>query len=182
MVMSVDKIYEELIASGNEYYDVGDYKKALEKYEEASQLDPNKGLAWYMKGMALSQMGKFEEALMAYDMACKLDADRPEPYIGKGTLQLAFGKYEDAISTLKEAFTRQSLAEIACYISIAHLIQGNEDDALKWLNKAATIDKGETDLFLEQLYENMILNNDKLTPDEKLALKTMINKFKERLP
>ncbi len=179
--MSVDKIYEELISSGNEFYDVGDYNKALEKYEEASQLDPNQGLAWYMKGMALSQMGKYEEAIMAYNMACKLDPDRPEPFLSKGVLLLAFGKFEDAINALKEAFNKQSLAEIACYISIANLIMGNESEALTWLNKAVTINKEETDLFLEQLYENMILNNEQLTPDEKLAIKTLITKFKERL-
>ena len=79
----IDSRYEELIARSNQFYDAGDYEKALEVYEDASKLAPHYGFAWYMMGMSLFKMDKYDEAIGAFDIASSLDKDRPEPHLGK---------------------------------------------------------------------------------------------------
>lgn len=50
------KILRNTIREGNEYYDKGNFAKALESYEVALQLDPTSQIATYNKALALLNM------------------------------------------------------------------------------------------------------------------------------
>ena len=50
------KILRNTIREGNEYYDKGNFAKALESYEVALQLDPSSQIATYNKALALLNM------------------------------------------------------------------------------------------------------------------------------
>jgi tetratricopeptide (TPR) repeat protein len=57
---------------GNNFWTLKKYDKALEAYEKATQLRPNKGLYWFNKGDALKELGRTGEAEAAYAKASRL--------------------------------------------------------------------------------------------------------------
>jgi len=57
---------------GNNFWTLKKYDKALEAYEKATQLRPNKGLYWFNKGDALKELGRTGEAEAAYAKASEL--------------------------------------------------------------------------------------------------------------
>ncbi len=178
---SVDKVYEELIASSNELYDKKEYEGALQKYEEASKLDPKQGLAWYMKGMTLLKMSKFEEALLAFDMASKLDVNIIEPLIGKSYVYLKLFRFEDAIKYLKDIFVRTAETHTACLIGLCYVFMEDEDEAVVWFRRAFEKDKVFTLKFFDDMYLELVLKDENITSDEKVAVKAAIDKLKKKL-
>ncbi len=57
---------------GNNFWAMNKYDKALEAYEKAIQLRPNKGLYWSNKGDALKELGRTSEEEAAYAKASEL--------------------------------------------------------------------------------------------------------------
>ena len=135
----VDGAFENIIARSVELYDDGKYEEVLKKYEEASTLDPQQGLSWYMKGMTLLKLGRFGEALMAFDMASKLDPDIIEPLIGKAFTLFKLFRFDDAINTFKTIFVRKMSTDIAFMIGLCYLINENMEQAEVWMKKAIAV-------------------------------------------
>ncbi|MFB3764798.1 MAG: tetratricopeptide repeat protein [Methanotrichaceae archaeon] len=57
---------------GNNFWALNKYDKALEAYEKAIQLRPDKGLYWFNKGDALKKLGRTRDAEAAYARASEL--------------------------------------------------------------------------------------------------------------
>ncbi|MCX8199886.1 MAG: tetratricopeptide repeat protein [Candidatus Micrarchaeota archaeon] len=177
---AVDNAYEQIIAHSNEMYDRGEYKEALDKYEDASRLDPKQGLAWYMKGMTLFKMEKYEEALQAFDMATKLDINLVEPIIGKAYVFMKLFNFNDAIKVLNEAFLKSMDYHIACMIGLCYVMLENEDEAVAWFKRAFEKDKESTLSFFDEMYAELVLKDENITVDEKVAVKAAIDKLKKK--
>ena len=58
-----------LVQQGNQAYESGNYKDALDSYEEAAALEPDSARIWFNKGDALYQQGEFDKAADAYEQA-----------------------------------------------------------------------------------------------------------------
>ncbi len=64
---------EEWLNKGNEFAERGNYKKAIEAYDKAIEIDPQYVWAWHGKGFALGKLERHQEALEAYDKAAEID-------------------------------------------------------------------------------------------------------------
>ncbi|MEM3364161.1 MAG: tetratricopeptide repeat protein [Candidatus Micrarchaeia archaeon] len=177
---AVDNAYEGLVAHSNEMYERGEYKEALEKYEDATKLDPKQGLAWYMKGMTLFKMEKYEEALLAFDMASKLDINLVEPLMGKAYVFIKMFRFSDAIKALNEAFLKGMDYHAACLIGLCYVMLENEDEAVAWFRRAFEKDKESTLSFFDEMYAELVLKDENITVDEKVAVKAAIDKLKKK--
>lgn len=176
----VDKAYEQIVAHSNEYFDRGEYKEALEKYDDASMLSPKQGLAWYMKGMTLFKMEKYEEALLAFDMSSKLDINLVEPLVGKAYVFIKMFKFEEAIKVLNEAFLKSMDNHTACLIGLCFVMIDKEDEAASWFKRALEKDRESAITFFEEMYMEMVLRDDNITVDEKVAIRAAIDKLKRK--
>ncbi|MGB9635400.1 MAG: tetratricopeptide repeat protein [Candidatus Micrarchaeia archaeon] len=177
----VDKVYEELIARSNEFYDSGEYEKALGFCDDAAKLKYNQGLAWYMKGMNYIKIGKYNEALAAFDAAMRADFELSEPLIGKGYVYLKLFRFEDAIKVLKDAFAKAMEVQVACLIGLCYTFIENEDEAVSWFRRAFEKDKEYTLKFFDEIYTELVIKDENITADEKIAVKTAIDKLKKKL-
>jgi len=61
--------YRDTIKQGQEYYEKGEFEKALEVFKAATSLRPDLPLAHYMEGRSLEALQKFNEAIVAYNKA-----------------------------------------------------------------------------------------------------------------
>ncbi len=173
----IDSRYEELIARSNQFYDVEDYQKALEIYEDASKLAPHYGFAWYMMGMALFKMDKYEEAIGAFDMASSLDGDRPEPHLGKSYVYIRIFDFENAIKALKQVYNVEKTVQTAGLLGLCYALMGEVDDAFKWFVNAIDLNRKAAVKFFEDMYTEFVLMDKNITSDEKVSIKTLIDKI-----
>ena len=88
---------------GNELYNLGQYEKAIEEYDQAIKLDQNNPLYHNGKGIALYMLGQYEKAIEEYDQAIKLSLNEPVYHYNKALALYNLGQYEKAIEEYDQA-------------------------------------------------------------------------------
>lgn len=117
--LNSDQVLSVYSAMGNVYASLNDFEKLLSfshRYLSSSQRlesSENEGIAYYYQGYAHKELGNFQEAKVNLMLADELLIDTNYPFIG-----IVYG----------------SMAEL-------HIAQGNINEALKNLNKAAEADR-----------------------------------------
>lgn len=96
---------EDFLSQGVKCYREKRYDEALLAYEQAIQIDPSYALAFYGKGLALSQLRsyEYEEALLAYDRSVQLNSSYFRSHKGKGDILYKLGRYDEALASYEEA-------------------------------------------------------------------------------
>jgi tetratricopeptide (TPR) repeat protein len=61
------------LARGIAYFDLGDYQRAIEDYDEAIRLDPQDAVAYYNRGNAYFLQDQHQRAIEYFDHAIRLD-------------------------------------------------------------------------------------------------------------
>ena len=94
---------EDAKAAGNELYKSKEYRKALEKYEEAHKLYPTQHT--YLGNIAATHLAlqNYKEALYASQEACKLDSTYVKGYSRQIKCQIYLGQIAAARSVMNEA-------------------------------------------------------------------------------
>jgi len=64
---------EELCKKGKNFFEIGEYLKAMECYEQALLLNPSNPDLWNSKGMVLRAMGRYEEAIECFNKSLEID-------------------------------------------------------------------------------------------------------------
>jgi CHAT domain-containing protein/Flp pilus assembly protein TadD len=92
---------------GNDLFEVGQYEKAIESYEQAIDIEPNFGEALYNKGVALVSLGQYEKAIVSYDRAIAIQPDDYEAWCNRGVALGNLRRYEEAIVSYDRAIAIQ---------------------------------------------------------------------------
>jgi tetratricopeptide (TPR) repeat protein len=66
-----EKFDEEHFCRGNEYFDKGDYDRAIADYTKAIEINPNYAKAYNDRGMAYMELGDMENGCRDFAGACK---------------------------------------------------------------------------------------------------------------
>lgn len=91
------------INRGVAYNMLEDYKKAVDNYDLAIELDPDLAVAYHYRGYALHQLGRYNRAFNDYDRALILDLDYVAAYNNRGTAHQDLGQYQKALTNYTEA-------------------------------------------------------------------------------
>jgi tetratricopeptide (TPR) repeat protein len=86
----------------NKLFEDGAYQRALDKYDEALNANPDHIFALRGRARSLMELGRPEQALAAFDAAISLAPDFGATYANRGILHDRTGRYEKAI----EDYTR----------------------------------------------------------------------------
>ncbi|MEM8723478.1 MAG: tetratricopeptide repeat protein, partial [Cyanobacteria bacterium P01_G01_bin.39] len=81
---------------GNVLYDLKRYKEALDSYDQALELKPDKDEPWYNRGNVLYDLKRYKEALDSYDQALELKPDKDEPWYNRGIVLGNLKRYKEA--------------------------------------------------------------------------------------
>ncbi|NEQ51933.1 MAG: tetratricopeptide repeat protein [Leptolyngbya sp. SIO3F4] len=79
------------------------YEDAIQAYDAALAIKPDKHEALSNKGISLDNMGRYEDAIQAYDAALAIKPDKHEALSNKGISLDNMGRYEDAIQAYDAA-------------------------------------------------------------------------------
>lgn len=95
---------KESLRKGNSFYEGGDYKQALNSYEQANRYDSTYAKAAFNLANAMYQEGEINEALGLYEEASELfvskkDKSRAHHNMGRSRLQSALGKIQNMAQT-----------------------------------------------------------------------------------
>jgi Tfp pilus assembly protein PilF/TolB-like protein len=88
------------------YRSFGELDKALEQFEIAMELDPNRKLVYNDLGYLFADRGDFTTALKYLDKYRELAPDEPNPYDSKGEILMNAGKLDEAIVQLETALDK----------------------------------------------------------------------------
>ena len=88
---------------GEQFFDDGQYARALDRYDEALALTPGHYHARRARARTLMQLGRHAEALSAYDVLAEARPDFAPLYANRGILQDRMGSYSRAIADYEKA-------------------------------------------------------------------------------
>ncbi len=94
------KTYYQL---GNEYYEKGDYEKAIENYNMAVLLNPVFSEAYFNRALSYYQLKNFEKSVADYTKAAELDPHNPFIYNNRGDAHYRMQDYNAAIKDYDKA-------------------------------------------------------------------------------
>ena len=88
---------------GNEYYERGDYDRAIENYNMAILLNPVFSEAYFNRALAYYQLKNFDKSVSDYSKAAELDPHNPFIYNNKGDAHYRKQDYNNAIKDYDKA-------------------------------------------------------------------------------
>jgi hypothetical protein len=95
----------ELKQQADDFFDAGQYEKAIETYKKVLQQRPDYPEAYVGLSEAYFNLGQLSEAIEAAKQAVAQKPNWAEPYIALGNAYLKFDRPQDAIEPLKKALT-----------------------------------------------------------------------------
>jgi tetratricopeptide (TPR) repeat protein len=133
------KAYDNL---GVVYRRMGEYDKAVEKYNQSINLFPNGKAAHQNLAAVFIVMKQYDDAAKEYVLLLKLDPNDPEGYFGYANLSLTQQQYDNALKYANEAFSlyekqKSPLASDAQYlVGIIYYTKGDSKNAIKYFRLA----------------------------------------------
>ena len=91
------EIASVLFYQGFALYNKGEYKEAIEKYDEAIELNPNYAGFYNNRGLAKSELGQHQEAISDLNKAIELNPIFSEAYSNRGLAKDNLGQHQEAI-------------------------------------------------------------------------------------
>jgi Tfp pilus assembly protein PilF len=116
---------------GSAYNDKGDKDKAIECYEKAIEIKPDKHEAFNNMGLAYSNKGDKDKAIECYQKAIEIKPDFHEAYVNLGFYLIKFGKIEDAKPILLKAIELGDLDTSNMNLGHVYLCKNEEAKALE---------------------------------------------------
>jgi len=98
-----DKNYETYNKRATAYYNMGQYRKAIEDTDKAIRLKPDYVSAYNNRGNAYANLGEYREAIDSYSKVLDKSPNNTEVYNNRGLLYLLQGKKEQGCRDLKKA-------------------------------------------------------------------------------
>jgi len=88
--------YDRAIGDGSAYYNLGDYERAIEDFNEAIRLNPKSASALNGRGASYFAKGDYNRAIQDYNEAIRLDPRTPRALLNRGLVNLYAGHFSDA--------------------------------------------------------------------------------------
>ena len=99
---------EALKAEGNAFFQKGEYASAIDKYKEATALDPSVPAYWSNMAACYEKLGQYEEMSDAARNCIKADRSFVKGYFRLATAQKALGDIAGCIKTLESGLAVDS--------------------------------------------------------------------------
>ena len=128
---------ESLMGRGLVHFNLGNWIKSKELFDNAIDLAPDAARPYWLIGDLYRAQGEYDEAIDRYKKSIEVDSTSAWPYAMIGNALIEQRKYDDATRWLENAialFPRNY--SVLVNMGVAYSRQGRYDDARAWLEKA----------------------------------------------
>jgi tetratricopeptide (TPR) repeat protein len=98
-----EKEIRKHLRTGHSLYRKKIYRKALQEFDKAIELDPNNYEAYFWRGRVYIKVKRLKEATVDFQMVIKLKPDYAEAYDNLGWLHLQLEEYDESINYLSKS-------------------------------------------------------------------------------
>ena len=95
--------YDRAVMQGDEYFNLGQYQKAIKEYDKAIKRMRNEPSAYDARGRSYFALGQRQRALEDHDKAVEVAPNEPIVYNNRGNSYHALGQYQQAIEDYDKA-------------------------------------------------------------------------------
>ncbi|ANU27589.1 tetratricopeptide repeat protein [Planococcus versutus] len=106
-------------------FDLGAYEKALSRFRELSQEQPDDGYFIYETGRCLVALGEEESAIQAFERAKKIDAKEPFAYLRIAEMHMDAKQWQQAETVLQEGIDNSDKTDLL-HMYIGHIAMEQE--------------------------------------------------------
>lgn len=145
----------ELIQEGVALHDSGEYRKAIEKYNEAIKLEPKNVQATYELSLSYLALRDFKNAEKFSTVVIKSNNEQLSPgaYAVKSEALVEMDKVDEAIELLQEGLKKNGDEYLLHFnMAINYYKKRALDNALDHLKRAINLDKTDSGAFLLNAY------------------------------
>lgn len=153
---------EDDSAKGDQFYEMRQYAKAIEAYNEHLKLKPVHVKSIYNRGRAYEELGQFEKALADFNRVIEIDPSNANAHLSIGNDYYRNKDYQNAAFFYEKASTLSKGNVQALFLKgRAYHQQGMFDEAISAYNAAISEDKnyGDTYLYRAALYLSLNRKN-----------------------
>jgi tetratricopeptide (TPR) repeat protein len=131
----------------------GNYKEAIENYDQAIQIKPDWARAYYKRGQARLGTKDYKEAIEDFNQALRIEPNFAKSYSGRCIVRFHQGDYQGAIEDCTQALKINfRLTEALYYRGLARFKLNNHQDGVKDCQKALRLSPSQTFLDDAQAY------------------------------
>jgi len=98
-----EKEIRKHLRTGHSLYRKKIYRKALQEFDKAIELDPNNYRAYFWRGRVYIKVQRYREATVDFQMVIKLKPDYAEAYDNLGWLHMQLEEYDESINYLSKS-------------------------------------------------------------------------------
>lgn len=143
-----------LLERGNEYFNMGEYRKAVNDYNQYDSIFHGQPLTsdfYYIRQKAEMQIRQYQQALNDITRAVLLNQSSPTLWAEKASLHLRFKQLDDAIrSATISAQLEPSYADAYIVLGVAQMENKNKAEGEKALLKAKELGDARADEYLKK--------------------------------
>ncbi len=94
--------YDDAVLDGASHLNRGKPEKALEDFNRAIKIDPQRVDGYAGRANVFNTMGRYRESLRDYNIAIEMDPTLANAYVNRGLAYSHMGEYEKAIADLEK--------------------------------------------------------------------------------
>ena len=94
---------ENYYLTGNDWYEKGDFDKAIDAFDQAIRIYPKLSAAYWARGAIRDRKGEYDKAIADYSEAIRIDPHLAEAYSNRGIVWDEKGEWDKAIADYGEA-------------------------------------------------------------------------------
>jgi tetratricopeptide (TPR) repeat protein len=99
----VQSLYVLLFIQGWMFSKEKKWVEAVDSFDRALAIKPDKYEAWFNRGNALDELERYKEAILSYDRAIAIKPDRDKAWFYRGDSFRKLGKYQEAVASFDRA-------------------------------------------------------------------------------
>jgi len=124
----------------NAYYQVGDYRRALEFLEQLPEQSRKDDTTLSLLGDLYARLGRGPEAARTFQQAISQSPDKDPNYLSLALIQLSSGEISAAEGTLRQGLARTpNSGKLLWGMGILSVVQGRNDPAEEYFKKCSDL-------------------------------------------
>ena len=160
------------VNQANEYFQAGEYQRAVDVYREALAQDPGNARTYYDLALALDRLGKMAEEREALQKAISIDSTIARAHNQLGFINLQAGQEAEAERELKAAIALDpGYAEAQNNLGVLYGQQGKNREAEELLRQATENNPQYTQAFINF---GLILAGESRFPEAEQPIRTAL--------